>query len=305
MSEVSVVMSSYREAPAVFCAAADSILAQSFKDFEFVIVLDDPGNAELRALIEGYAEKDARVRPLFNEKNLGLAGSLNAAIATCAARYICRMDADDIARFDRLEKQLSYMEENGLDLVGGNMEVVDDSGSHLYAADKLPQRPESVAKALRWNNSVPHPTWFGERDLFVKGYRAMPLCEDYDFLLRSALAGARLGNYPGTVLSYRMSAGSLSRSDLYEQYLYQRMLTACYAKGRAPEVAEAKEWVAAHMNEARSARYLQANGLFSEAMNLLEQKRYGAVVQRCLRIAATSPAYVGKMFRLVMAARYR
>lgn len=303
MSDVTVVMSAYREDPDLFRQAVDSILAQSMPDLELLIALDDPGNEELRHEAEGYAARDSRVRVTVNERNLGLAASLNRAVSCCSSKYVCRMDADDVALPDRIERQLAFIEAGGYDLVGGGLDVTDGAGELLYHAQRLPQSPEAVRRALRWNNCVPHPSWLGRRWVFEQGYRQIPLCEDYDLLIRTALAGGRMANVPGAVLRYRMGEESISRSSLYEQYLYMRYLTRQYARGRAVDVAEARTWVAERLDAGRSSRYLRANGLFNEAMGCLEGRRPFGLLALLLRIALTSPAYVNKMFRLLMASR--
>lgn len=301
MSDVTVVMSAYREDPGLFRQAVDSILAQTMPDLELLIALDDPGNEVLRYEAEGYAARDSRVRVTVNEKNLGLAASLNRAVACCSSKYVCRMDADDVALPDRVERQLAFIEAGGYDLVGGGLDVTDGAGELLYHAQRLPQSPEAVRRALRWNNCVPHPSWLGRRWVFEQGYRQIPLCEDYDLLIRTALAGGRMANVSGAVLRYRMGEESISRSSLYEQYLYMRYLTKHYARGRAVDVAEARTWVAERLDAGRSSRYLRANGLFNEAMGCLEGHRPFGLLALLIRIAFTSPAYVNKMFRLLMA----
>lgn len=301
MSDVTVVMSAYREEPSLFRQAVDSILAQTMPDLELLIALDDPGNEALRRVAEGYAARDPRVRVTVNEKNLGLAASLNRAVGLCSSPYLCRMDADDVALPDRIERQLAFIEEGGYDLVGGGLDVTDGAGELLYHAQKLPRTPDAVRRALRWNNCVPHPSWLGRRWVFEQGYRQIPLCEDYDLLIRTALADGRMANVPGAVLRYRMGEESISRSNLYEQYLYMRCLTKEYARGRAVDVPGARAWVGERNDAGRSARYLRANGLFNEAMGCLEGGRPLKLLALLARIALTSPAYVNKIFRLLMA----
>ena len=305
MCDVTVVMPAYREDTALFRQAVDSILAQTMPDFELLIALDDPDNEALRRVAEEYAASDPRVRVTVNETNLGLAASLNRAVTLCSSTYVCRMDADDVALPDRLERQLDFIERGGYDLVGGGLDVTDGAGELLYHAQRLPQSPEAVRRALRWNNCVPHPSWLGRRWVFEQGYRQIPLCEDYDLLIRTTLAGGRIANVPGAVLRYRMGEESISRSNLYEQYLYMRYLTRIYARGEAVDVSAARAWVGERNDAGRSARYLRANGLFNEAMGCLEGGRPIRLLALLARIALTSPAYVNKMFRLMMASLQR
>lgn len=302
MPLVSVIMSAYKEKPNIFAEAVDSVLSQTFIDFEFIIALDAPDNIELRQLIEGYANADSRVRPLFNNRNLGLAESLNNAITHSTGKYICRMDADDISLNDRIERQLNWLTEADADLIGGEMIVVDGAGEDLYVVNNLPSSPEKVNRALRWNNCVPHPTWLGKREIFESGYRCIPLCEDYDLLLRSALAGKKLSNGKGVVLKYRMGEDSISRSNLYDQYLYMRYLTHAYAQGKVVDLDAAAAWVSHRSTESKKLRYQSANESFNLAMRRIEAREFIRAFGCLATIAFTSPAYVAKMFRLVFAA---
>ena len=89
--------------------AIDSILAQTFTDFEFIII-DDTSSDDSLQVINSY--KDARIVLLQNTKNIGLTKSLNIGIAKAKGKYIARMDADDISMPKRLEKQFDFMEEH-------------------------------------------------------------------------------------------------------------------------------------------------------------------------------------------------
>ena len=240
---ISVIMSAYQEDLSVFVPAVTSILDQKGPSFELILVLDDPENTELASWVDENLLSDDRVRVLRNKNNLGLAQSLNRAIENASGDFLCRMDADDIAEPHRLEKQLSYLREHDLDLVGGRVNVMDAEGEFLYMTPQPPCTPEKVAKALKWNNCLAHPTWFGRKEVFAQGYREIPLCEDYDFQIRAVLKGFKLGNCEEVALNYRLSDEGLSRSSLYKQYLYQRCLTKAYKQGKAVDVDRAKEYV--------------------------------------------------------------
>ena len=109
MPRVSFLMSNYKTPPAYLKRALDSMLAQTMTDFEAVIINDGVKDASYGILLE-YAAKDDRIRIIENEKNLGLAASLNRGIDACKGKYLARMDTDDNCYPDRLEKQVAYME---------------------------------------------------------------------------------------------------------------------------------------------------------------------------------------------------
>lgn len=301
MPIVSVLMSAYAEPESIFCKAVDSILNQSFQDLELVIVLDNPENTTLLKVIRSYAENDERIRPLINKRNLGLAGSLNVALENARGEYICRMDADDISEHSRIESQLLYLQDSKLDLVGSAMTVINEEGAVLYPVDMLPESAPSVAKALRFNNCVPHPTWFGTRQVFSLGYRSVPLCEDYDFLVRATINGYRIGNIPEKLLRYRMSAESISRTHLYEQFLYQIELTKAYRDGAVLNIHEANRRVERLATPSKAQGYSHANQLFNAGLSAIRNKHFLSALANFARVPFVSPEYMRKVTRLIMA----
>ncbi len=102
-------MSTYNETVEELKKAIDSILTQTFKNFEFIIILDNPQNYEHKKVINEYLSKDKRIIFLINESNIGLAASLNEGIENAKGDYIARMDADDISMPNRLEKEYNYL----------------------------------------------------------------------------------------------------------------------------------------------------------------------------------------------------
>lgn len=108
---VSVIMSVFNTKREWLDLSIKSILRQTLKDFEFIIVLDCPTDG-CDEIVRETALVDSRIRIIENECNLGLTRSLNKALAAAEGKYIARMDADDVAFFSRLEKQYKYMEEH-------------------------------------------------------------------------------------------------------------------------------------------------------------------------------------------------
>ena len=104
--KISVIMSEYNTPPDYLRASIESILSQTFKDIEIIIV-DDCGKNDLDSITEEY--KDKRIRVIKNNKNIGLVESLNKAIAVSKADILARMDTDDIADENRLEEQYNFM----------------------------------------------------------------------------------------------------------------------------------------------------------------------------------------------------
>lgn len=306
MCLVSVIMSTYKEEEIFLRQAIESILNQTYEDFEYIIILDNPDNNLHIRIIKEYASIDERIKFYVNEKNMGLTASLNKGLGLAKGKYICRMDADDISIDKRIENQKKYLEENDYDLIGGISQMIDENGKSIYSIKKVPTDMEKIKKALRYNQIISHPTWFGKKEVFNKlnGYRNMPLCEDYDFTLRAVLNGYKISNIDETVLKYRMTSSSISRSNLYEQYLFARFITKKYSKNKIADIKEAKQYVNNHNDDRKSKRYLKANARFNIALKDIEEKRYFKFIIDGILLTFTSFNYLDKIYRFVKVSSY-
>ena len=263
---VSVLMPCYRESSKDFTEALKSILEQTYTRIEVVVVFDDPDNNTLYEIAQNASAQDGRIRLVRNERNLGLSNSLERAFKVSRGQYICRMDSDDISEAQRIERQLAYLEEHELDLVGSYLTAIDEDGNRLYLVDSIPTSGKGVKRSLMIRNCVPHPSWFGRRSVFEMGYRPVQLAEDYDLLLRAELEGFSIGNVPEPLIRYRMTANSISRSNLYKQYLVSQCLREAFKKGRSLDVGKIDALVGERFDQRRAAKYLKANTLFNNGM---------------------------------------
>ena len=127
MPKISVVMPAYN-AEKYIGEAIESILNQTFKDFEFIII-NDGSVDHTKEIIREY--NDPRIVLLENDKNRGIVLSLNKGLDAATGKYIARMDADDIATKDRLEKQLEFLQVKSYDMVGCNAIKIDENGKEI------------------------------------------------------------------------------------------------------------------------------------------------------------------------------
>lgn len=111
MIKLSVLMSNYNTPVNYLRKAIESVLNQTYKNFELIIV-NDGSEDESKNIIYEYAKKDSRVVIVENEKNMGLPASLNRGLDVCSGEYVARMDTDDICYPDRFEKQIAFMDAN-------------------------------------------------------------------------------------------------------------------------------------------------------------------------------------------------
>ena len=302
MVETSVIMATYKESIECLKQSIESIINQTYNDFEFIIILDNPDNKEHIAFINDYVCKDERIKFYINDKNMGLTNTLNRGLKLAEGKYVCRMDADDISELYRMEHQKKYLEENDFDLIGGISQMIDEDGNTIYSIKKVPTNFKKIKKCIKYNQVISHPTWFGKKEVFDKlnGYRNMPLCEDYDFTLRAILQGFKISNVNECVLKYRMTKDSISRSNLFEQYLFARYITKQYSEGKVSEVEEAKSYVKKNLSDKNAKRYLKGNERFNNALNNLEEKQYIQFIANGIALLFTSKYYLDKIFRFVM-----
>ena len=214
---ISVVMSVFN-GKRYLRQAVDSILNQTENDFEFIIINDGSSDGS-RELLESYRRADSRVR-LVHQSNRGLIESLNRGCGLARARYIARMDADDVALPDRLRRQIDFMNTNpSVALLGGAAEFIDSSGK-VVATSRPPTKNEQIQEALIDQSVFIHPTTVFRRDVFIAlgGYRRIVHAEDYDLWLRFA-ERSKVANLNEVVLRYRLHAGQVSVRRCREQAL--------------------------------------------------------------------------------------
>ena len=199
--------------------AVESILDQTFRDFEFIII-DDGSTDGTPSILDSYARRESRVRVYYQE-NRGVVESLNRGCGLARGRYIARMDGDDIAVRDRLMWQIEFMERHAeIGTVGGALELIDAGGRTLHCLH-YPVKNEDIKGALQLSSALPHPAVVIRTEAFlsVGGYRRAFLdAEDCDLWLRIAQRW-RLANLKAVVLRYRIHPDQVSYQKLRQQTL--------------------------------------------------------------------------------------
>jgi glycosyltransferase involved in cell wall biosynthesis len=192
-------------------SAVDSILAQTFRDFELLAVDDGSKDGSL-AILREYESKDARVR-VISRPNTGIVGALNDGIAAARGQFIARMDSDDLSTPDRFEKQVAFLREHPDHvLVASQVLLIDPEGAALCPKKDTEYTHERIDDAHlhgRW--PMVHPTVMIRRDALqaVGGYRTkFEWLEDLDLFLRLAEVG-KLAGLHDILLHYRLHTGSV------------------------------------------------------------------------------------------------
>ena len=296
MPVVSVIMSVYNEPESILRSAVESILKQTFSDFEFIIVMDSPENELNCRILSEYSKKDERISLLFNEKNEGLTFSLNRALQHAKGKYIARMDADDVSLPFRIERQKDYLEKNNLDFIGGYVQTISQAGEIINNCIKVPVDNSRIRKKMLVNNCVFHPSWFLKKAVFDDiGAYDTKYVEDYEFILKAMKKGYVFGNIPQVVLQYRMSVDSISRSSLFVQYLRMRWLQKSYSgslKNMTMEGYEKK-----YFSEKNAAKFSASNRSLTLALQDLHKKKFISAFARISCAFFNSKFYAEKMLR--------
>lgn len=223
--QISVIMSVYNTPIEYLRHSIESILNQTYRDFEFLIVDDASDNINVAEIIKTY--QDHRIIFIQNKENKGLTENLNHMLYLARGKYIARMDADDIALPKRLEKQFTYMEGHpNIHVLGCFAKA--DSGMHKFGGNMSYQMRK--VKMLFYNAGICHPSAM-IRKCFLQEYNlsydtTLKKAQDYDLWIR-CLEWTNLMAYPEGLLYYREHEGQISRTNQTgadSQKMYARMI---------------------------------------------------------------------------------
>lgn len=221
--KMSVIMSVYNETEEEILQSVDSVLNQTFDDFEFIIVNDNPNNQQLKLVMDNMAKMDDRITIINNPHNVGLAISMNRASEAAHSDIFVRMDADDIAYPNRFQTEYDILISGKYDLVCSGYISINETGEHIEEYDYRPQYVSSqvISDLLPRKSVIHHPTVMMTKDILnkVHGYRGFPCAQDYDLWLRMKEAGARFYIVPEPLLKYRIRSNSTSIKKQIQQKL--------------------------------------------------------------------------------------
>ncbi|WP_342318906.1 glycosyltransferase [Corynebacterium mayonis] len=227
MSTVSALLSAYRNTPvAELTAALDSLLSQTRRADEIVLVYDGPVSAEVERAVQTYA---GDVRTVALPVNVGLGPALQAGLDTISSTYVLRLDTDDIAAPDRLATQLAFLEDHpevaALGTAVAEFETDDQIGSKLKTR-ALPETHAALARYARINSPLNHPSvMFRTAEVKnVGGYKGVHFMEDYDLWARLIASGQQLHNLPEPLTFFRVNAAQFARRTGKEMFAAEKQL---------------------------------------------------------------------------------
>ena len=205
---VSILMPVHNGLP-YLSEALNDLLAQTFADFELVVV-DDGSTDNTRTVLERFAAQDERIVVIQNETNLGLPKTLNRGLARCRGKWVARADADDRYPQDRLERQIQFLEANPeVGLLSCAVRKMNASGFH-YRAVCFPTDDRCIRMRELFVNSFSHPGAVFDRQLVeaVGGYDSSYwAAEDADLWARLA-PHTKVANLPIPLVHYRTHGAS-------------------------------------------------------------------------------------------------
>ena len=219
---LSVLMSVYKEDTRYLREAIESILNQTYTDFEFVIVGDTPLSDRERVfgVIREYALKDRRIKFFPNENNIGLTKSLNVGLSHCSGKYIARMDADDISVSTRLEKQVVFMEANPKILASSAwFEFIDEEGNYSGNIVRHIASAEQICLDILKNTVMGHPVSIYRRiinGVEVRYDETFVYAQDYALWVWILQHGA-ISNIQEVLLYYRLNENQITTKHTSQQ----------------------------------------------------------------------------------------
>lgn len=195
--------------------AIESILNQTYTNFEFIIINDGSKDDSLE-IIKEYEKKDERII-VINRENRGLIATLNEGIEKAKGKYIARMDQDDISLPQRFEEQLKYMIINDFDICGGNYLIIDENTENISSSE-VPETVSEILLTMASNVPFAHPSvmikkvFLNDKKLKygINGYRN---AEDLDLWINMYNKNAKFGNVREQIMKYRVISTSMSRTN--------------------------------------------------------------------------------------------
>lgn len=210
---VSVIMPVFNTAE-YLGEAIQSILDQSYADFEFIII-NDGSTDHSEKIINSF--NDPRIIALKNERNQGLVFTLNRGVNLARGEWIARMDGDDISLPIRFEEQMQYLHDHPyVDVLATTVQLIDEQGrdAGIWADDHANILPQQILDYLPVNNCIAHPSVMVRTEVLkkFKYLEEQAQAEDYDLWLRIAARGYVIHKLAETLLKHRITRFSFTRS---------------------------------------------------------------------------------------------
>lgn len=220
--------------------AIDSILTQTFTDFELIIIDDGSTDNSIQVLRE-YQNRDPRIR-LIARENRNLATTLNDIIDLARGKWIARMDQDDVALPQRFERQLEWLAKTGADICGSWVQLFGTGDKRII---KHPQTDVGIKMEMLFSTPFAHPTVLMKTKL-VKQLRydkVWERCEDYDLWERAARAGWKMTNVQEVLLLYRQHLTQITTHSFSQNQILSKKIKRRYHEFIFDSLQLPQDWV--------------------------------------------------------------
>ena len=191
--------------------AVVSILKQTYRDWELIIINDASTDKTLE-ILNDLATTDDRIKIITNAENIGLTKSLNRGLLECSGEFVARMDADDVASSDRLEKQYDFMQTHLDVAVCGSQGIYIDHNGNKIGDKDLKLSSDDIKKKLLFNNQCIHSSLFFRKSIVdeLGGYNEQfKTSQDYELIVRIAKK-YQVVNLKDRLIHWRVHPGSVS-----------------------------------------------------------------------------------------------
>lgn len=217
--------------------AIDSILTQTYKNFEFIII-DDCSTDCTPKILKSYSRRDPRIRLYRNKINLGVSASADIAISLARGKFLARMDADDISFPDRFQKQIRFLKNNPQTVAVGGQCITINSVNKIIGNKKFPTSPQAIQDMMFWAVPIQHPTLMVNLKMLPQNFvwydRNKTSAEEINLMFRLLTIG-KLANLPEFLIYYRQLPTSLSRiNPKYTFYLTLLSRITAFKIGHKP-----------------------------------------------------------------------
>ena len=216
--KVSILMSIYNETESEIFESINSLITQTYCNVEIIVIVDNPlERGRYEEILKPYAANNDII-VYFNERNIGLARSMNVAVDRSSGEFIARMDADDISVLNRIEKEVACIKEQQADFVCTGYKFIDETGKEIKGK-YIHYSPERLKRSLITTNCIHHPTVLMKKEVFVKsgGYRDLPCAQDYDLWLRLLELDCKFYMIDEKLLLHRIRNNSTTNRRRFEQ----------------------------------------------------------------------------------------
>ena len=212
----SVLMSVYhKEKAEFFRLSLESMLKQTVMPEQVVVVCDGPLTEELDAVLEEFEGRYPEIMTVKRlEQNMGTGFAANTGLELCRNELVAKMDSDDVSYLDRCEKQLAEFEKDSeLDILGGYVSEFENDISNEMAVKAVPSEHGDIIKYARRRNPFNNQTLMYKKSKAFEcgGYTCNTRCEDYDFVTKMMMSGAKCRNLAECLVHYRLDAGAYDR----------------------------------------------------------------------------------------------